>query len=562
MNFTIRKKLITSFVLISILFGVASFISYYNLKQTNQSFTYLIETVSEVRSISQEIEALTSDQANDLNAYFLFEDESFIDEMHSNNREVQGLIESARELTSSEEALTYIDRLSTLNNIFLSESERAINISRSIHDHGIRVANENVLPISMEMREVSRALTSFEEERLDEVQAETTQSAQAAAILVVIVSAIAFLLAIISGIFVANLIAKPIFKLSGVARQVASGDLTVSRITVKSKDEIHDLNESFNQMTDNLREMISSIQTNSEQVAASSEQLNASANESAKATDQITESIQAVASGAENQAESTSTANNTANEISAGVEQIARNIFSVSEATSTAQQKSNNGLEIVEKTMNQMNAINNQAVATSTVISNLEEKSSEIGSIISLITAVSDQTNLLALNAAIEAARAGEHGRGFAVVADEVRKLAEQSHQSAGQISTLIQDIQADIKQSVTSMAEGSNTVQQGLVYATEAGDEFKEISSSINDISVQVDEVSIAVQQIAMGTMNMLEAIKEASTIAENASSYSQNVAASAEEQTATMQEISASAEMLSRMAEELQETVKKFNL
>ncbi|MCL7746708.1 methyl-accepting chemotaxis protein [Halalkalibacter alkaliphilus] len=562
MNLTIRKKLISSFLLVAILFGVASFISFHNLKQTNDSYSYLVGNVSEVRSISQNIDTLISNQASDLNAYLLFQDEAFIGDLNTNNREIIRLIDQAKELSDSEQTLSYLDQLTTLNNIYLSEAERAINISRSMLDHGIRVASENVVPISREMREVSEALTSYEGEMLATTQAATNQSAQNATILVVIVSGLAFILAITSGIFVSNLIAKPIIQLSALAKQVASGDLSIKRLNIKSKDEIHELNESFNQMTDNLREMISSIQTNSEQVAASSEQLNASANESAKATDQITESIQSVASGAEQQAESTASANDTANEISAGVEQIARNIFSVSEATSTAQQKSNNGLEIVEKTVTQMNAIHNQTNATTTVISNLEEKSSEIGSIISLITTVSDQTNLLALNAAIEAARAGEHGRGFAVVADEVRKLAEQSHKSAGQISTLIQDIQNDIQRSVSSMAEGSNTVQQGLVYATEAGKEFKEISVSINEISAQVDEVSVAVQQIAMGTMNMLESIKEASAIADNASSYSQNVAAAAEEQTATMQEISASAEMLSRMAEELQETVRKFTL
>ncbi|GAE26520.1 hypothetical protein JCM9140_2598 [Halalkalibacter wakoensis JCM 9140] len=562
MKLSLRKKLLGSFLLVSILFGIASAVSYYNIKQMDRSFTYLIETVTELQLISQNIDSSISNQVSDLRGFLLYGDPTFVEDIHAQNDEVNTLIVEAIDLATREDVVEHFNALQALNRTFLSESTRSVSLAQASMDHAIETSQRNVIPVSSEMRERSIELNELLSGILEQTYTEADQLAQQAAVVAVVVSLLAFLIAIGCGIFISNLISKPISKIGEAAKQVAAGNLTIPKVNVKSNDEIATLNDSFNQMTDNLRVMISQIQANSEQVASSSEQLNASANESAKATDQITESIQSVASGAETQVERTSSANESADEISKGVEEIAMHIFSVTEATDLAKQKSINGLQIVEKTVSQMNAINEQTTQTSTVISSLEDKSNEIGSIVSLITAVSDQTNLLALNAAIEAARAGEHGKGFAVVADEVRKLAEQSNQSAGQISVLIQDIQNDISLSVSSMAEGSETVKQGLTYATEAGSEFKEISTSINDIYTQIDEVSIAVQKIAMGTATMLESIKEASAIAENASSYSQEVAASAEEQTATMEEISASAEMLSRMAEELQETVRKFTV
>lgn len=562
MRLTIRKKLIGSFLLTAFIFGIASFISFANLKSTQESYTYLLDTVSELRSINQEIDSLIARQTSDLRGYLLYENETYLHDLRFNNSEIQRLIGEAKGLATLQETITRFDDLTVLNESFINEVEQIINLVPTDKEQAILMTNQNIVPISRDMRDASSQLKDWLEDILEENEATTTQMSEGALRVVMIVSVLAFVIAIAGGIVVSNTISRPIMKMSALAREVASGNLAAERVNVKSKDEIRDLNQSFNQMTDNLKEILSNIVTSSDQVAASSEQLNAGASESVSATDQITESIQSVASGAEKQVESTNTANEIASNISKGMDQIAKNVQSVTESTTLTQQKSKNGLVVIDKTVSQMNEINNKTDQISNVIMSLEGKSKEIGNIISLITAVSDQTNLLSLNAAIEAARAGEHGKGFAVVADEVRKLAVESNDSASKISQLIHDIQQDIQRSVTAMSEGNESVKEGLVYATEAGSEFTAISESISDILKQIEEVSTSIKQISSSTVTMVQAIDEASTIAENASAYSQNVAASAEEQTATMEEISASAETLSRMAEELQATVRKFNL
>ncbi|MCX7904993.1 MAG: methyl-accepting chemotaxis protein, partial [Caloramator sp.] len=216
----------------------------------------------------------------------------------------------------------------------------------------------------------------------------------------------------------------------------------------------------LNNMRNKLKEIIKTISESSELVVATSEELTASAEQTEAAAEQIAVSMQNLASGSEKQMNISSEAVKIVTDISKGIEKVTNNLSIIAENSLNAYDKAEKGNVVIKNTINRMDNINEKVLAAGQTINELGKKSAEIGQIISVITGIAEQTNLLALNAAIEAARAGEHGKGFAVVADEVRKLAEQSANAAKKISMIISEIKDNIDISIETMAEGTSAVK------------------------------------------------------------------------------------------------------
>lgn len=378
-----------------------------------------------------------------------------------------------------------------------------------------------------------------------------------------------FLIVIISIILISTFIVfwftrgltKRLTTISKALESAGEGDFTTT-ILDETGDELSDLSKSYNDMKENLSDLIQNVMTSSELVASSSEELTAGAEQTSMATEQITDSIQQIANGSESQSQSVEETAHALEELSIGVANIADSSSSLAESGIEASERAKQGGIYVQETAKQMNIIHSSVNETSKVIKLLDDRSKEIGQITNAITEIANQTNLLALNAAIEAARAGEHGKGFAVVADEVRKLAEQSQSSSNQISGLIGQIQNDMTQSTNSMEQVKQEVQNGLGIVTKTKTSFEEILISMDKMANQVDEMAATAQQMSASTQEVSATVSGITTISRNSSVHSQSVAASAEEQLASMEEILASATNLSKIASELKDTVGKFNI
>lgn len=338
---------------------------------------------------------------------------------------------------------------------------------------------------------------------------------------------------------------------------VAEGDFSqeVPASSMADRSEFGVLATSVDKMNRSIGALIRNLLNTAEQLAASSEELTASADQSAQASNQVAQSITEVAKGSDEQLRAADQTRDMVEQMSKGIDQMAQNTMVVSASAQKTASAAAEGEQSVGQAVAQMGIIETKTEATANVIASLEERSKQIGQIVEVISTIAAQTNLLALNAAIEAARAGEAGRGFAVVADEVRKLAEQSQDAAKQITELIGEVQGRTNQAVLFMNEGRREVETGAKVVNSAGQSFA-------DILRMVREISAATEELTSGTQQVVGAAQRISKESRQAAEQTETISAATEEQSASMEEIASASRHLANMAEGLQVAVQKFKI
>ncbi|MFA1736397.1 methyl-accepting chemotaxis protein [Lysinibacillus fusiformis] len=557
MRLTVERKLQIAFGIVLAFLLMITAIAMYFLTNNNKTLAE-IEDNTELIHLYQDISFQTVRANAAIRGYILYGKE----EMLNNHHEIRNTLHTS---------INRLQEIGARNQDFeqflqqLDDWEKAIDGQIiPLYKRGeIEQAQQVALPIlgdgSLKLVVFGKTMaTAQQEDMLAHIEA-TKEKGERSGIEIMILAAISLLISIIIATVFGRRIAKNIQLTVSEMDTFSEGNLH-AHLQFKTKDEFAQLAESFNSMSEKLRQMMKQVGDSSEQVAATSEQLTASSLEVTQATEVVTESIQDIAQGIDEQDSLTGDVRNLSAHILKKMNDISTSIQNVNDATVETKNMASLGRSSVHDATVQMDEISANTSELNTRVQDLDDNSAAIVAAVNVIKSIATQTNLLAINASIEAARSGEHGKGFAVVAEEVRKLADESSLAAVEIEKVVAQITDSTRIIEDDIVNSNDSVHVGRNKVNVARDNFIQIDDAITDVQAQTELVTAAIRTIHQDIEKLVQEIDYIGEVSMKSSRHVQSVAASSEEQNAAMEEVAAASTHLAKMAIDLQESIKTF--
>jgi len=556
---SIRGKLLTGFSIVVVLIILLGLFIFSTLRANNEATRNILEKELPLLIADEQLSLDMANRISSSRGFILTGEASYKDLFDTYTEDSEKHQATIKKIGTSDETMDLMRRTVewreyVLENVFAE------------HARGnIELAERNLLAVNDDAREL---MTSYEEAAQNremiiiDIEKNLLSSGNNTLILVTTIILLVILLSMAVALFTANSISKPLHTVMERMRLIAMGDLSSPPLETKLQDEIGQLIKSTNEMSSNTHNLLDEIHIVAQTVSSQSEELTQSAGEIKAGTAQIATTMEDLAYGTESQATNASSLSTSMENFVARIMDANENGTYIHQSSNEVLSMTNTGSEAMNTSSKQMKVID-QIVHDAVVnVEGLDKHTQNISQLVAVIQSIAAQTNLLALNAAIEAARAGEHGKGFAVVADEVRTLAEQSSESVTNITEIVNKIQSESSSVTNSLREGYKEVEEGTNQIERTGETFHKISASVTEMVTRIQTISNDLQNISETSQEMSGSIEEIAAITEESAAGVEQTSASSQQASSAMEEIASNSNELAQLAEELNNLVRKFTL
>lgn len=565
-NLSIVKKLILAFFVLSLFWSAICGISFKFMLDIKASYSQLIDQQATALVNTKEIQHHVISQNYALVAYMAatgagaLGDQKSMQLLKNSNQQIHLLIAQTANLLESQDDKNLLMKIEETNKQYKQTADLVVKTSETNRKKAEVMMQSEVVNLSNNMMAKANQIADKQKKLMAEKEAANTAQVYHVIMIVLTICIITLLAAILISYFAARKMTRPLAQMVVHTEQIAAGNLGMKPWAASTGDEIGKLSINFNKMTANLTELIKRIADGSNEIGGSIHKWQQSADGTALASRHIAEIMQEVQTAVVEQMHNVEKTNQNAVEMSSGIRQITKRASRSAEQASEILQMSQKGTEEMNMTASQMDTICKTVISLQTTVQDLGTKTEHIGQIVGIISDIAKQTNILAINASIEASRAGTHGQGFKVIANEVRQLSTQTSKSAEDISRYIEEIVFNTQKTENLVKNSIKEVEQGISAVGGAESTFTAIQQAMDLFSEDIQGVSAAALQIESLTEQVVQSIGHINEKSQLTSHRTQEVSAATEQQLASMEDIVGSVRGLAELAQGLQQTARNF--